>query len=384
MQSWVKRSHTDTAKRALNTTSLFGTVCFKVQTVLIDEEVEMVTHCCSLIRGPFKSLQLFGSRDCSSYVSRTRYLMRLKEDDEACRGALQSGNVLLYHKLAPLLRQTQRGRYQLHVLQATDVKGILGKLGKDEQLLNTSVLIGCSDSDIAQFSLDVGSLEKAAVEEMCGGVFIDLRKAFFLLKGPEAPLVTKGQALLRWHQTHAYCSATGQPTQRNQAGSQRVCLTNGTTYYPQMAPVVIVLLSDGRRCLLARQSTFPLGMYSALAGFCDMGETMEETLRREVAEEVGLEVESLQFSGSQHWPFPQSSFMVACHATVSPENAEVNLDGVELEDARWFTLEEIEGALKRKPPPQSTKGEPTGFWVPPSYAIANKLIQEWANQQKKL
>ncbi|KAJ8284788.1 hypothetical protein COCON_G00036380 [Conger conger] len=344
----------------------------------------MVMHYRSLVRSSAKSLQLFScSRDCSSYVSRMRYLMRLKEDDEACRRALQSGNVLLYHKLAPLLRQQQKGIYQLKVLQATDVKGILGKLGKDEQLLNTSVLIGCSDGDIAQFSLDVGCLEKDAVEEMCGGVFTDLRKAFFLLEQPDTPLVTKGQALLRWHQTHAYCSASGEPTQSNQAGSQRVCLTNGATYYPQMAPVVIVLVSDGRRCLLARQSTFPQGMYSALAGFCDMGEVMEETLRREVAEEVGLEVESMQYSSSQHWPFPQSSFMVACHATISPDNAEINLNGAELEDARWFTLEEVEDALKRKPLPRSVKGEPTAFWVPPSYAIANKLIREWVNQQKK-
>ncbi|KAJ8264437.1 hypothetical protein GJAV_G00149140 [Gymnothorax javanicus] len=348
-----------------------------------DEKFEMGMHNCSFIRSSLRSLQLFGSRTCSSYVSRMRYLMRLKEDDEACRGALQSGNVLLYHKLAPLLKQEQKGVYQLCMLQATDVKAVLEKLGSDEQLLNKSVLIGCTESGVAQFSLDVGSLEKAAVEEVCEGAFIDLRKAFFLLKSTEAPLVTKGQALLRWHQSHAYCSATGQPTQSNQAGSQRVCLANGATYYPQMAPVVIVLVSDGRRCLLARQSTFPQGMYSALAGFCDMGETMEETLRREVAEEVGLEVESLQYSGSQHWPFPHSSFMIACHATVSPDRAQVNLNGAELQDARWFTLEEIKHALQREVPTRNTKGEPTALWVPPSYAIANKLIREWAYQQKK-
>ncbi|KAJ8404763.1 hypothetical protein AAFF_G00331500 [Aldrovandia affinis] len=346
--------------------------CGKVQLLLCSRRIEATADlrwrrwCCTVC-----------------YVSRIRYLMRLKEDDEACRGALQSGSVLLYHKLAPLLRQTERGIYQLPLLQATDVKGILGKLGKDEELLNTSVLVGCSESEVAQFSLDVGSLEKAAVEEMCGGVFIDLRKAFFLLKGPDAPLVAKGQALIRWHQTHGYCSATGQPTERNQAGSQRVCLKTGATYYPQMAPVVIVLVSDGRRCLLARQSTFPPGMYSALAGFCDMGETTGEALRREVAEEVGLEVESLQYSGSQHWPFPQSSFMVACHATVSPDNAEINLSGAELEDARWFTREEIEESLKRKVPPRNLMGEPGEVWVPPSSAIANKLIREWANQQRK-
>ncbi|XP_056152868.1 nucleoside diphosphate-linked moiety X motif 13 isoform X1 [Lampris incognitus] len=149
-----------------------------------------------------------------------------------------------------------------------------------------------------------------------------------------------------------------------------------------MAPVAIVLVSDGKRCLLGRQASFPRGMYSALAGFCDMGETLEETLYREVAEEVGLEVESIRYSGSQHWPFPQSSFMVACHATVSPDKAEVNVDHTELEDARWFTLEEVTNALKIKTPPRNPKEETPTLWVPPDYAIANRLIQEWVKDQQ--
>ncbi|XP_048843904.1 nucleoside diphosphate-linked moiety X motif 13 isoform X1 [Brienomyrus brachyistius] len=328
-------------------------------------------------------IQPLGWRRCSSYVSRMRYLMNLKEDDELCRRALQSGTVLLYHKLTPLLQRTERGGYKLPVFQVPVVNGMLEKLGKDAQVINSSILIGCSDSLVAQFCLDVAELEQSAVEELCQGVFTDLRKAFFLLRSSEVPLVTRGQALLRWHQTHSYCSATGKPTQRNQAGSQRVCHSSGITYYPQMAPVVIVLVSDGERCLLARQPAFPRGMYSALAGFCDMGETVLETLRREVAEEVGLEVESAQYSSSQHWPFPQSSLMVACHATVSQGSSQINLSGTELEDARWFTLQEVQEALQRNRPQRDIKGEANVFWVPPSSAIANQLIREWANQQLK-
>uniref|UniRef100_A0A673M3H5 NAD(+) diphosphatase n=2 Tax=Sinocyclocheilus rhinocerous TaxID=307959 RepID=A0A673M3H5_9TELE len=143
-----------------------------------------------------------------------------------------------------------------------------------------------------------------------------------------------------------------------------------------MAPVVIMLVSDGSRCLLARQAMFPPGMYSVLSGFCDMGESVEEALHREVAEEV----ENLQYSGSQHWPFPQSSFMFACHATVNPDKTQVNIDKAELEDARWFTYEEITEALQN--PPRDPRRELPLFWVPPSYAIANQLIQEWANQQQ--
>lgn len=324
------------------------------------------------------------TRSCSSYVARMRYLNKLKEDDDACRAALQSGSILLYHKLSPLLERTKNGIFRLPVLQTSEVEGILEKLGRDKEMVKESILITCTEQNQAQFSLDVGDLEQADVEELCAGKFIDLRKAFFLLHGPEAPLVARGQAFIRWHQSNGFCSATGQPTQRNQSGSHRVCHSSGITYYPKMSPVSIVLVSDGKRCLLGRQASFPPGMYSALAGFCDMGETLEETLRREIAEEVGLEVESLHYSGSQHWPFPQSSFMVACHATVNPDHTQVTVDETELEDARWFTLEEITAALKIKVPPRNLKGEPPVFWVPPSYAIANRLIREWAaNQQLK-
>ncbi|KAK7134417.1 hypothetical protein R3I93_017737 [Phoxinus phoxinus] len=320
------------------------------------------------------------SRSCSGYVSRTRYLMRLREDDEACREALRSGNFLLYHKLAPLLQKTNSGVYKLACLKASDLEHILEKVGKDKRFVNESFLLGCTDKSEPQFSLEVGDLDRSALEQECRGMFVDLRKAFFMITGLESALVAKGQALLRWHQTNGFCSATGQPTVRNQSGSFRVCHSSGVTYYPKMAPVVIVLVSDGSRCLLARQAMFPPGMYSALSGFCDMGESLEEALHREVAEEVGLEVENLQYSGSQHWPFPQSSFMLACHATVNPDKTQVNIDTAELEDARWFTFEEITEALQK--PPRNPKGEPPVFWVPPPYAIANQLIQEWANQQQ--
>lgn len=317
-----------------------------------------------------------------SYVERMRHLNELKENDEACLAALQRGSIFLYHRLAPLLQRTDTGIFRLPLLHTEDVERVLEQMGKSKELVRESVLVTCSEDNQAQFSLDVGELDQSTVEELCKGAFVDLRKAFFVLRGEEAPLVARGQALLRWHQTNGFCSASGQPSTRNQSGSQRVCHSTGITYYPKMSPVAIVLVSDGKRCLLARQASFPPGMYSALAGFCDMGETLEETLRREIAEEVGLEVESVQYSGSQHWPFPQSSFMVACHATVNPQHAQVSVDEEELEDARWFSLEEIDAALKVKRPPRNAKGDPITFWVPPKYAIANRLIREWAAYQQ--
>ncbi|XP_058477740.1 nucleoside diphosphate-linked moiety X motif 13 isoform X1 [Solea solea] len=320
------------------------------------------------------------SRGCSGYVSRMRFVNRLKQDDAACLAALQRSRVLLFHRLCPLLQRTERGTLRTAAFNSSDVQLILERLGADRSLLKESVLIGCSEQNQAQFCLDLGELDQAAVEGECDANFFDLRKSFFLLTGAEVPLVTKSQALLRWHQSSGFCSATGEPTQRNQAGSHRVGGSRGIVYYPTMSPVVIVLVSDGKRCLLARQSSFPQGMYSALAGFCDMGESLEETLYREVAEEVGLEVQNVSYSSSQHWPFPHSSFMLACHAFVSPTHTQVDVDHAELEDARWFSLEEITCALQVKSPPR--RGDPLVFWLPPKHAIANRLVTEWVETQR--
>lgn len=306
---------------------------------------------------------------------------RLKQDDDACAAALQSAQIFLFNRLSPLLKHTEHGTFRPAALMCSDVLLILERLGSDRSQMNESVLIGCSEQNQAQFCLDLGHLDQTAVEDAYEGKFIDLRKAFFLLKEPEVPLVAKSQALLRWHQTNGFCSATGQPTRRNRAGSQRVCSSSGIIYYPKMSPVVIVLVSDGKRCLLGRQESFPRGMYSALAGFCDMGETLEETLRREVAEEVGLEVLSFSYSSSQHWPFPHSSFMLGCHASVSPAHTQLNVDHTELEDARWFSLDEITSALQVKTPPR--RGDPPVLWLPPKQAVANRLITEWTDRQRR-
>uniref|UniRef100_A0A8B9ZBU4 NAD(+) diphosphatase n=1 Tax=Anas platyrhynchos TaxID=8839 RepID=A0A8B9ZBU4_ANAPL len=262
-----------------------------------------------------------------------------------------------------------------------EMKRILEKMKETEQWIEKSVLIGCSDEHVPHFALDLGALEKSVIESELQGSFTDLRKALFVVDVKDSPLLASAQALLRWHESHQYCSKTGQPTQKNLAGSKRVCHASGITYYPQMSPVVITLVSDGSRCLLTRQSSFPQGMYTALSGFCDLGESVEEALRREVAEEVGLEVESFQYSASQHWPFPSSCLMIACHALVGGQQTEISMNSLELEEARWFGLEEVLEGLKRDH--TSSKQDDGSFlpWFPPKQAIAHKLINEWVKQQ---
>ncbi|XP_003783799.1 nucleoside diphosphate-linked moiety X motif 13 [Otolemur garnettii] len=325
----------------------------------------------------------------STFVTKTRYLFELKEDDDACKKAQQTGSFYLFHSLAPLL-QTSAHQYLAPRYSLLELKGLLGKFGQDTKRIEDSVLIGCSEQHEAWFALDLGldsssisaSLQKPEVEAELQGSFMELRKALFHLNGKDASLLFTAQALLRWHHAHQFCSRSGQPTKKNVAGSKRVCPSNNIIYYPQMSPVVITLVSDGTRCLLARQSSFPEGMYSALAGFCDIGESLEETVRREVAEEVGLEVESLQYSASQHWPFPTSSLMIACHATVKPGQTEIQVNLRELEAAAWFSHDEVATALRRNGPYIQQKNETfPPFWLPPKIAIAHQLIKEWVEKQ---
>ncbi|KGL93819.1 Nucleoside diphosphate-linked moiety X motif 13, partial [Charadrius vociferus] len=324
----------------------------------------------------------------STYVRKMRYLNELKEDDSLCRQAQTSGTFYLFHNLSPFLQKAGK-KYLVPELGAAEMKRILEKFKETEQWIEKSVLIGCSDEHIPHFALDLGwdnsspirALEKSVIESELKGSFTDLRKALFVVDGKDSPLLASAQSLLRWHDSHQYCSKTGQPTHKNVAGSKRVCHASGITYYPQMSPVVITLVSDGSRCLLARQPSFPQGMYTALSGFCDMGENVEETVRREVAEEVGLEVESLRYSASQHWPFPSSCLMIACHALVRAQQAEISMNSLELEEARWFGLEEIMDGLKRDH--RSSKQDDGSFlpWFPPKQAIAHQLICEWVKQQ---
>ncbi|NXD63838.1 NUD13 protein, partial [Eolophus roseicapillus] len=316
----------------------------------------------------------------STYVRKMRYLNELKEDDSLCKQAQTSGTFYLFHNLSPFLQKVGE-KYFVPQLSAAEMKRILEKFKETEQWIEKSVLISCSDEHIPHFALDLGALEKSVIESELKGSFTNLRKALFVVDRKDSPLLASAQSLLQWHDSHQYCSKTGQPTQRNIAGSKRVCHASGITYYPQMSPVIITLVSDGSQCLLARQASFPQGMFSALSGFCDMGENVEEAVHREVAEEVGLEVESLWYSASQHWPFPSSCLMIACHAIVRAQQAEISMNKLELEEARWFGLQEIVEGLKREF--GSSKQDDGSFlpWFPPKQAIAHQLICEWVKQQ---
>jgi NAD+ diphosphatase len=199
-------------------------------------------------------------------------------------------------------------------------------------------------------------------------IVMDLRSAAMNRIAPhdELGILATAKSLLDWHARHRFCSTCGSPTTLSQAGFRRDCASCGAQHFPRTDPVVIMLVSRGERCLLGRQTHFLPGMYSCLAGFLEPGETIEAAVRRETFEEAGVRVGAVRYSASQPWPFP-SSLMIGCMGEA--ESEDVTVDREELEDARWFSREDVRLMLRRE--------HPEGFFVPPSVAIANYLLHEW-------
>jgi NAD+ diphosphatase len=165
-----------------------------------------------------------------------------------------------------------------------------------------------------------------------------LRQLF--LKLPDAMLGIAGRALqiVEWDRSHRFCGRCGTPTQQRDNERVKVCPACGFSAYPRVAPAMMVLVHRGDELLLARAPHYAPGMYSALAGFVEAGESIEDTIHREVREEVGLEVKSLRYFGSQSWPFPHQ-LMVAFHAEYA--GGELRPDPAEIADAKWFTLDAL-------------------------------------------
>lgn len=200
------------------------------------------------------------------------------------------------------------------------------------------------------FALDAGACEVAAPWTAQG-----LRALYGQL--PEEAFAVAGRAvqIATFAATHRFCGGCGRPTARDGAERCMRCSHCDLAFYPRISPAIIVLVRRGEEALLARSARFTTGFYSTLAGFVEPGESLEQTLAREVFEEVGIQVSNVRYFGSQPWPFPHS-LMVGFFAEHA--GGEINVDGHEIADARWFSAREL--------PP-----------VPPKLSIARKLIDTW-------
>ncbi len=182
----------------------------------------------------------------------------------------------------------------------------------------------------------------------------------------EAATYAAARSVIDWHVRHGFCAKCGSATAVFRGGWARKCPACGAEHFPRVDPVVIMIAEHDGRALLGRGKGWPPGRYSALAGFLEPGESIEEAVAREIAEEAGVRVGRVRYVASQPWPFP-SSLMIACVAEA--EDDAITLDVNELEDAMWVPREMVRAVLR---------GEEGPFLPPPSYAIAHTLLTVWA------
>jgi NAD+ diphosphatase len=182
-----------------------------------------------------------------------------------------------------------------------------------------------------------------------------LRGLLFELDEVWASIAGRGAQLLAFHETHRFCGRCGGPTDASATEHSRRCEPCRLSVYPRVSPAVIVLVTRGDTCLLARPAGRAVPFHSTLAGFVEPGETLEECVRREIREEVGIEVDELRYFGSQPWPFPHS-LIVGFFAKYA--GGELTPDPSEVEDARWFTRDAL----------------PV---IPPPISISRRLIDTW-------
>ncbi len=201
---------------------------------------------------------------------------------------------------------------------------------------------------------------------------VDLRTLAMqgIMSADDVSLVGQAKSLTHWHESAHCCGRCGGTTMIKDGGWKRKCWACGQEHFPRTDPVVIMLVTDGERCLLGHEGRFQKEprMYSTLAGFIEPGEDLEHAVRREIFEEAGIDVGEVRYHSCQPWPFPHSLMLGALGLA---KTTEINIDPNEIEEARWFSKDEARMMLEKR--------HPDNYWVPGQQAIARALIQAFVN-----
>lgn len=202
------------------------------------------------------------------------------------------------------------------------------------------------------------------------GEFQDLRYLGTVLPADEANLAAHARGLVLWHSSQQFCGSCGSSARPDAGGNSRRCVNIecGREIFPRVDPAIIVLVADGDRCLLGRQTGWPDGRYSTIAGFVEPGESLEDAVCREVFEETNIRVATVRYHSSQPWPFP-SSLMLGFVAEVDKWlTQEIRLNDGELEDAQWFSRKELHSGFPK---------------LPHRISIARRLVDDWIDAETK-
>ena len=231
----------------------------------------------------------------------------------------------------------------------------------DQAPEGTRFLLGQDDADGTVYFGVSAPLPPAPPEARA----MSLREVGTLLGDRDAGLLTHAVALANWHDTHTHCPVDGTPTVPGPGGHFTVCPADGTEHFPRTDPAVIMLVTDpDERCLLARNAAWPGRRVSILAGFVDPGESAEQAVIREVAEETQIKVTNVRYVGSQPWPMPRS-LMLGFRAD-APAGQAIVVDRDEIAEAYWFSRDELLAAIKARE-----------IALPPPVSIARQIIEQW-------
>ena len=247
-------------------------------------------------------------------------------------------------------------------------------LGPEVSRLNPQeerLFLGKDKAGAPIFAINLGPSFKLEGSLLQGtGDFTDMRAAAGGLSPMEANLASTARSILEWHRSHRFCSKCGAESAVAEAGWKRVCPSCGAEHFPRTDPVAIMLAVKDDKCLLGRQAGWPAGFWSALAGFVEPGETVEQAATRELFEEAGIKADpaKAEYLFCQPWPFP-SSLMVGI--IVEAETTEVSVEQDELEDAIWITREEARQVLA---------GTHPNIYAPPAMAVAHHILKTWAER----
>lgn len=228
----------------------------------------------------------------------------------------------------------------------------------------TLLFLGLDAQNAAHFAIDIA--DPAPLAEL--GRFDDLRALGPRLARDDLAILGCAKSIFEWHARHKFCANCGGPSAVVEAGWKRECTACKAEHFPRFDPVVIMVPTFGDKCLLGRQKMWPRGMYSALAGFVEPGEAIEEAVARETLEEAGLKVREVTLHSSQPWPFPHSLMM---GALAEVEDDRETVDESELEACRWFTREEARALIASKH---------ADAFAPPPFAIAHQILKTWTER----
>ena len=241
--------------------------------------------------------------------------------------------------------------------------------------LTNALFLGLNTTQQGVFALDVSTIDDTTLTPIISGAeFMDIRKQGPLVDIKEGSIAALARGLCYWHATHRFCGRCGSTNHLVEAGHSRLCENERCKHptFPRTDPAVIMVVTktfaDGiERCLLGRQAMWPTGMYSSLAGFVDPGETLEQAVAREVKEEAGIDVDDVTYVASQPWPFP-SSIMLGFFSKATSE--QINVDKDELDDAKWFSREDLANF-------GNWHDEGEHLKLPRTDSISRYLIEHW-------